>query len=97
MRPFKHVVNGTGLEGVWLGADGVSGSWDGDGDVNGGVGRIEEGSSTEWAFKHNWGGNAGEYFLVRWRGEVVEEKGKGKRQDPPVVDDRDWVGYLRVG
>lgn len=48
-----------------------------------------------WVYKHNWGGNAGEYFLVRLAGE----EGMGKRQDGgggPSVDDRDWVGWLRV-
>jgi len=50
-------------------------------------------SSTRWKYKHNWGGNAGEYFLLRW---LEEQAGLNKRQDGPIVDDRDWVGYLKV-
>ncbi|KAK7182323.1 hypothetical protein DPSP01_002376 [Paraphaeosphaeria sporulosa] len=49
----------------------------------------------KWKFKSNWGGNAGQYYLVRWAGG----EGEMKRQvggEPPVVDDRDWVGYLKV-
>ncbi|KAF9729245.1 hypothetical protein PMIN06_000146 [Paraphaeosphaeria minitans] len=50
----------------------------------------------KWTFKSNWGGNAGQYYLVRWAGA---EEGEAKRQaggEPPVVDDRDWDGYLKV-
>jgi hypothetical protein len=51
----------------------------------------------KWAFKSNWGGNAGQYFLVRWLGEDGKEEKRQAGGDPPVVDDRDWVGYLKVG
>ncbi|KAF2684233.1 hypothetical protein K458DRAFT_487689 [Lentithecium fluviatile CBS 122367] len=78
-----------------IGADGIEGK-----DVYFGArGR------TGWAFKYNWGGNAGEYYLVRWIGEGkgLTRRGEGtkegleKRQGEfPVLDDRDWVGLLRV-
>jgi hypothetical protein len=57
------------------------------------------GNSTTWTFKHNWGGNAGEYYILRWVQDpgMVGRVGNLKRQDGfPVIDDRDWVGYLRV-
>ena len=73
IQPYAHVVNGTRLPGVFLGA----------------------GSSTQWFFKHNWGGNAGEYFLLRWLEDGGKEV-KEKRQEGPVIDDRDWVGYLKI-
>ncbi|KAF2652956.1 hypothetical protein K491DRAFT_695112 [Lophiostoma macrostomum CBS 122681] len=59
--------------------------------------------STTWFFKYNFGGNAGEYYLVRWGGGydgLVEGGRKMKRQDDggfPQLDDRDWTGWLRVG
>lgn len=56
---------------------------------------------TEVALKYNWGGNAGEYYLVRLNGGVEGlvggTKAKDKRQDGfPVLDDRDWTGFLRI-
>lgn len=52
---------------------------------------------TGWNFKFNWGGNAGEYYLVRLRPAEVEKRGVQKRQGGfPVIDDRDWVGFLKV-
>lgn len=54
--------------------------------------------STRWFFKNNWGGNAGDYFLLRWQEEAEAGKmeGNGKRQSGPIVDDRDWYGYLKI-
>lgn len=57
------------------------------------------GNSTTWSFKYNWGGNAGEYYLLRWvknptgAGQLKERQEGGEF---PVLDDRDWVGYLKV-
>ncbi|KAF2275409.1 uncharacterized protein EI97DRAFT_73904 [Westerdykella ornata] len=60
---------------------------------------------TEVALKYNWGGNAGEYYLVRLNGgveglvggEIEKGEGKEKRQDGfPVLDDRDWTGFLKI-
>lgn len=61
---------------------------------------------TVWGFKFNWGGNAGEYYLVRLREEGWDVKrtwggrrrGVERRQDGgfPVIDDRDFVGFLKV-
>lgn len=48
----------------------------------------------KWMFKSNWGGNAGQYYLVRWEGHQDEKRQAGG--EPPIVDDRDWVGYLKV-
>ncbi|KAF2009281.1 hypothetical protein BU24DRAFT_468256 [Aaosphaeria arxii CBS 175.79] len=55
--------------------------------------------NTRWRFKFNWGGNAGEYYLVR-----LDEEAEGtldRRQDGgpgvfPPIDDRDFVGFLKV-
>ena len=57
--------------------------------------------STRWFYKYNWGGNAGEYYLLRWlkQGGRVNGTGVGKGREKrqfPVLDDRDWTGYLRV-
>jgi len=57
------------------------------------------GNSTTWTFKYNWGGNAGEYYIVRWLENPVmlNRVGNVRRQGEfPVLDDRDWVGYLKV-
>jgi hypothetical protein len=56
---------------------------------------------TEIMFRYNWGGNAGEYYLVRLNGGVG---GLGKRRSLrqkrqagfPVLDDRDWTGFLKI-
>jgi hypothetical protein len=54
-------------------------------------------NSTTWWFKYNWGGNAGEYYIVRWLEDAGKAGALAKRQGGfPVLDDRDWVGYLRV-
>lgn len=52
---------------------------------------------TEIFLKYNWGGNAGEYYLVRLNGGLVgqEKAGMEKRQFP-TLDDRDWNGYVRI-
>jgi hypothetical protein len=59
--------------------------------------------STEITFRHNWGGNAGEYYLVRLKagfGDWGSGSGKERvvrRQDGfPNIDDRNWEGYLRI-
>lgn len=62
-----------------------------------GEGTVDVDAGLRWGFKSNWGGNAGQYWLVRWVGGGG--MGEEKRQvgmEPPVVDDRDWVGELRV-
>lgn len=55
---------------------------------------------TTWNLKHNWGGNAGEYFLVRLAGGVEGLHGGSemrKRQEGfPIIDDRDATGYLKI-
>lgn len=50
-------------------------------------------SSTTWKYKYNWGGNAGEYYILRWLDKAGMMK---KRQDMPVPDDRDWIGFLKI-
>lgn len=55
------------------------------------------GDSTAWTFKYNWGGNAGEYYILRWLKDSPKTGRMGKRQGEfPVLDDRDWVGFLKV-
>lgn len=57
------------------------------------------GDRTRAWFRYNWGGNAGEYYLVRLEGGVGGlgmDKRIEKRQGFPALDDRDWRGYLRV-
>jgi hypothetical protein len=55
---------------------------------------------TTWFLKHNWGGNAGEYYLVRLAGGIEALQSTSdmkKRQDGfPQIDDRDSSGYLRI-
>ncbi|KAF2737393.1 hypothetical protein EJ04DRAFT_521143 [Polyplosphaeria fusca] len=61
-------------------------------------------NTTTWTFRYNWGGNAGEYFLLRLMGVMGKEATRTveRRQEftpPPISfppDDRDWVGFLRV-
>jgi hypothetical protein len=53
-------------------------------------------NSTSWKYKFNWGGNAGEYFILRWLQAGEGKVGMQKRQDFPVIDDRDYVGFLKV-
>lgn len=66
-----------------------------DGSVYLGAEGRDETVGLEWAFKSNWGGNAGQYYLVRWAGDG-EDKKRQVGGEPPVVDDRDWAGYLKV-
>ncbi|KAF2870762.1 hypothetical protein BDV95DRAFT_607895 [Massariosphaeria phaeospora] len=57
------------------------------------------GNSTTWNFKYNWGGVVGEYYLLRLADATMTKTARGtlrKRQDFPVLDDRDWVGFLKV-
>jgi hypothetical protein len=65
-----------------------------DGTVYIGAEGVNGAGGLKWAFKSNWGGNAGQYYLVRWMGDGEEKRQAGG--EPPVVDDRDWVGYLKV-
>lgn len=55
---------------------------------------------TNWFFKYNWAGNAGEYYLVRLAGGAEGLRGGsrklGKRQDFPTLDDRDWNGFIKI-
>jgi hypothetical protein len=57
-------------------------------------------ASSTFKFKYNWGGNAGEYYIVRWleNGERIEERKKGKKRQEgfPILDDRDFEGFLKV-
>lgn len=53
------------------------------------------GDSTTWFFKYNWGGNAGEYYLLRLLGRDGSSS-KRKRQQFPTPDDRDYTGFLKV-
>ncbi|KAF1994195.1 hypothetical protein P154DRAFT_582025 [Amniculicola lignicola CBS 123094] len=50
-------------------------------------------NSSTWNFKFNWGGNAGEYYLLRLSSPAAT---KARRQDFPVLDDRDWTGFLKI-
>ncbi|KAF2119782.1 hypothetical protein BDV96DRAFT_568203 [Lophiotrema nucula] len=60
-------------------------------------------NTTTWTYKFNWGGNAGEYYLLRLLGVMPKGTVHVKRQDgggrPPVTfppDGTDWTGFLKV-
>ncbi|KAF1949011.1 hypothetical protein CC80DRAFT_281604 [Byssothecium circinans] len=52
--------------------------------------------STSWKYKFNWGGNAGEYYILRWLAKGSGGEDLRTRQDFPVIDDRDYVGFLKL-